>query len=149
MFRSVRLLFLSLLLTLPILGHASDTGFTRFDKHTVYHSVFSSTAIKPEIAEVYGITRAPNQMLVNVALVSNDRQLGGEPARVSGTVTNLMQQQRRLSFEAIDEGDVVYYIAPLRITDRDTLHFNLQVETEDGASSSYEVKFTKQVYVNN
>lgn len=148
MFRSVRLLFLSLLLTLPILGHASDTGFTRFDKHTVYHSVFSSTAIKPEIAEVYGITRAPNQMLVNVALVSNDRQLGGEPARVSGTVTNLMQQQRRLSFEAIDEGDVVYYIAPLRITDRDTLHFNLQVETEDGASS-YEVKFTKQVYVNN
>lgn len=153
MSRSVRFLCFSLFLSLSALASTGlaqndqELGFTRFDEHTVYHSVFSSTAIKPEIAEIYGITRAPNQMLINVALVSNERQVGGEPARVSGTVANLMQQQRQLKFRAIDEGDVVYYLAPVRVTDRDILHFTLRVEAEGGAPA-YEVKFSKRVYVN-
>lgn len=125
-----------------------EVGFTRFDEHTVYHSVFSSTAIKPEIAALYDITRAGNQMLINVALVPNDRQVGGEPARVSGSVSNLLQQRRELDFKTIDEGDVVYYLAPVRVTERDTLHFALRVEPENGAPA-YEVKFSKRVYVNN
>lgn len=149
MFRSVRLLclFLVFLASPAIAQNNQELGFTRFDEHTVYHSVFSSTAVKPDIAQLYNINRAANQMLVNVALVSNERQVGGEPARVSGTVTNLLQQQRQLKFTAIDEGDVVYYLAPVRITDRDTLRFELRVETEDG-TASYDVKFTKRVYVN-
>lgn len=154
MFKSLplRVLFF-VLATLPALTAAqnqevSETGLTRFDKHTVYHSVFSSTAIKPRIAELYGITRTGNQMLVNVALVSNDREFGGEAAKVSGSVSNLLQQRRELNFKTIDEGNVIYYLAPLRVTERDTLHFTLHVEPESGAPA-YEVKFSKRVYVNN
>lgn len=151
MFRSIHFFCVFVLAALSSTAMAQSSpelGFTRFEEHTVYHSVFSSTAIQPEIAQIHGITRAANQVLVNVALVSNDREVGGEPARVSGTVANLMQQQRELKFKTIDEGKVVYYLAPLRVTDRDTLHFTLQVEPESGARP-YEVKFTKRVYVNN
>lgn len=152
MFRSFPLLLLVFLSALPALSTAqnqrtTETGFTRFAEHTVYHSVFSSTAIRPEIAVLHGLTRAGNHMLVNVALVSNDRQFGGEPAHVSGSVSNLLNQRRELNFKTIDEGDVVYYLAPVRVTEQDTLHFTLKVAPESGASA-YEVKFTKRVYVN-
>lgn len=152
MFRSFLPLFLFFVSALPSLASAqnqspSETGLTRFADHTVYHSVFSSTAIKPEIAALHGITRAANQMLVNVALVSNSRQFGGEAAQVSGSVSNLLHQQRELKFKTIDEGDVVYYLAPLRVTEQDTLQFTLQVTPESGAPT-YEIKFTKRVYVN-
>ncbi|MGQ9424916.1 DUF4426 domain-containing protein [Gilvimarinus sp. F26214L] len=124
-----------------------ERGYSRFQDHTVYYSVFSSTSVTPDVARLHGITRGADQVLVNVALVSNDRAAGGEPAQVSGSATNLMQQRRELQFKAISEDPVVYYLAPLRVTNEEVIHFNLQVRPQN-ASRTYNVKFSKKLYVN-
>ncbi|MEX1033739.1 MAG: DUF4426 domain-containing protein [Cellvibrionaceae bacterium] len=121
-------------------------GYTRFSDHTVYHSVFNSTMVKPDVANLHRITRGKDRMLVNVALVTNGSTDGGLSARVSGSATNLMQQKKELAFKAIVEGDVTYYLAPLRITNEEIMHFALEV-TPEGAAEPYTVKFSKKLYV--
>jgi hypothetical protein len=121
-------------------------GFVRFAKHTVYYSIFNSTMVQPEVAQVHGITRGGNQMLVNVALVANDSHSGGQAAKVSGNVTNLMQQRRELKFQAIVEDNVTYYLAPLRITNEEVLNFTIDVAPK-GTTVPYKVKFSKKLYV--
>jgi hypothetical protein len=141
---------LMLCICAPLAGAQSGTnpgqGYTRFDEHTVYHSVFNSTMVQPDIAQLHQITRAGDRVLVNIALVANDKQGGGLAARVSGSATNLMQQRTALAFKAIDEGDVVYYLAPLRISNGEFIHFNIHVEPE-GTGGPYTIKFSKQLYV--
>lgn len=123
-----------------------ELGYTRFDHYTVYYSVFNSTEVEPDIARLHQITRAENQVLVNVALVANEGPDGGQAAEVSGRATNLMQQSRELDFKAIVEGDVIYYLAPLPITDEEVLNFSIEVDPR-GEAGPYTVKFSKKLYV--
>lgn len=123
-----------------------DLGYTRFDEYTVYYSVFNSTMVEPDIARLHQITRAENQVLVNVALVANEGPDGGQAAEVSGSVSNLMQQTRELKFKAIVEDNVIYYLAPLRITDEEILNFTIDVDPR-GQAGPYTVKFSKKLYV--
>lgn len=124
-----------------------DQGYTRFDEYTVYYSVFNSTMVKAEVARLHEITRGGNQALVNVALVANDSSTGGEAAKVTGSATNLMQQRRELKFAAITEDNVTYYLAPLRISDEEVVHFTIDVEPKGVKTRPYTVKFSKKLYV--
>lgn len=148
----VYLLFSSVLLNLGSLSAEAQTdsnpeqGYTRFDDYTVYHSVFNSTSVQADIARLHDITRAADQVLVNVALVANDSTEGGQAAKVGGSVRNLMQQRRELDFKTITEGSVTYYLAPLRITDEEVLHFSINVEASN-KTRPYTVKFSKKLYV--
>lgn len=123
-----------------------EQGYTRFDDYTVYYSVFNSTAVQADIAKLHQLTRAENQVLVNVALVANDSTKGGQAAEIDGSVSNLMQQRRELDFKTIAEGNVTYYLAPLRITDEEVLHFTIDVKADDKVRP-YTVKFSKKLYV--
>lgn len=147
----------SLLLSAALLLHSGsaifaqveqspEQGFVRFDKYTVYYSVFNSTMVQPDVAQVHGITRGEDQMLVNIAMVANDSPNGGQAAEISGSVSNLMQQRRELEFKAIVEDSVIYYLAPLRITNEEVLNFNIEVDPR-GEAGPYQVKFTKKLYV--
>jgi hypothetical protein len=127
--------------------HKPGGGFIRYDEHTVYYSVFNSTMVTPEIAQLHQITRGEDQMLVNIALVANDSVNGGQAAEVSGSVSNLMQQRRELKFKAIVEDDVVYYLAPLRVTNEEVLNFALEVRPTGGTGRTYQLKFSKKLYV--
>ncbi len=119
-----------------------------FGQHTVHFSVFNTTSISPEIAQLYNTVRSKDRVLINIAMVENANLLkGGQAATVSGTATNLLQQRQSLKFQTVHEGEVFYYIAEVRITNEDMLLFDVEV-TPEGSNESYRVKFRKTVYYN-
>jgi len=124
-----------------------EPAFQQFDGVTVHYSVFSSTSLLPAMAQQYGLVRGKDYVLLNIALVEDNNPGSGIPATVSGTATNLMQQQKQLAFQTIAEKTATYYIAPLRVTNEEIFHFEISVDPE-GKRGPYTVKFTKKLYVN-
>lgn len=145
------LLFMTLL---AVTSHA-QTGQAKpvetsqqFGEYTVHFSVFNSTFVSPEVARIYGLTRGKNQALVNISLTRtvDGKTTLGLPANVSGTATNLIQQQRSLSFKTIDEGDATYYLASVRHTNEEVINFDIQVQ-QDGSAVPFTVRFTRTLHI--
>jgi|SRR5690606_20887830 len=139
--------FFSLLLLCVRSASAETLTLQKFGDYTVHFSVFNSTFITPEVASVYKLTRARNLALVNISVTrSTDGATSlGLPAKVSGTATNLIQQQRSLAFQTINEGDATYYIAPLRHTNEEVMHFAIQVQP-DGVSAPFTINFSRNLH---
>ncbi len=136
------------LLLLPLSSLAQEEAreqqvYTQFGDVRVLHTVFSSSFLQPEVAATYGFKRAGNQMLVNVAVVRGETASGGLPVKLSGEVSNLMQQKKTLQFTEIHEKGAVYYLAPLRLDADEVLHFHFQVELD---GKHYDVNFDRKLY---
>ena len=118
-----------------------------FGDYRVYYSVFNSSFITPDVADLYGLTRGANRALVNISLVklSEDGNSLGLPAQVSGEARNLFAQSTPLRFIEIDEGDATYYLASFTFEDQDPLHFTINVGHE-AVRIPYEVKLTRTLY---
>lgn len=112
--------------------------------YTVHFSVFNSTFILPDIASAYKIKRSKNENLINIS-VTKKGEYGGLPASISGHVTNLMQQRKELAFITIKEKTVTYYLAPILVSGKEIVHFNIQV-TPQGETAPLDVTFTKTIY---
>ena len=135
-----------LMFSLP--STAEERVFTEFGDYKVLHTVFNSSFIQPDVAKTYNLTRGKDRALINVSVVK-DTAAGtsnGLAATITGTVSNLMQQTKTLEFQEISEQNAVYYLAPLRVSNEEVLHFTLQVLRE-GHSKPYTIKFTKKLYV--
>ncbi|GMG85928.1 DUF4426 domain-containing protein [Biformimicrobium ophioploci] len=102
-----------------------------FGDYRVIFSVFNSDFLTPEIASNYNLVRAKDRVYVNVAVVKKG-EAKGLPAKISGQASNLMQQRRPLEFIEVREKDAVYYLAPLRYNDEETLTFRIEVELPNG-----------------
>ncbi|SEA21794.1 DUF4426 domain-containing protein [Microbulbifer marinus] len=107
-----------------------------FGDYRVIYSVFNSEFIKPEIAQNYQLVRAKDRAFVNVSVVEKEGGKRGLSSEMSGTATNLIQQSRPLKFMEIREGDAVYYLAPLRFEDEETLTFNVEVKLPNGRTET-------------
>jgi len=103
-----------------------------FGDYRVIYSVFNSDFIQPDIAQKYQLARARDRAYVNVSVVKKDGGIHGLGAEISGNATNLIQQSRPLKFAEIREGDAVYYLAPLRFENEETLTFNVDVTLPNG-----------------
>lgn len=103
-----------------------------FGDYRVIYSVFNSEFVKPEIAQRYNLVRAADRVFVNVSVVKKEGGQKGLSSEMSGTATNLIQQSRPLKFVEINEGDAVYYLAPLRFDHEETLTFNIDVKLPGG-----------------
>lgn len=147
--RNSLLLLAGLLVTLCSSAAFADAKpYQDFGDYRVIYTVFNSSFIKPDIAKTYNITRGKNQALVNVSLIKNtaDGSTEGLPAKISGTVANLMQQQKVLKFVEVQEQNAVYYLAPLRFSNEEVLNFSIEVKTSANAKP-FELEFTKTLYV--
>lgn len=128
--------------------------YEKFDDVTVHYSVFNSTQIQANIAELNQLKRSSNTVLVNIAIIDNDAPHGGGiAAKISGYAANLMQQRRSLEFKEIRENGVVYYLASLRFNHEEMIHFTIDVEPllenkKTGTNKSRTIKFTKKLYKN-
>lgn len=114
-------------------------------EYRVHFSVMNTTKLPPAVAEAHGITRARDRALINVSLTRPDQPGYGQPAQVSGTATNLMQQSRQLEFREVREADAVYYIAPLEHIHEEVIHFDLSVQPE-GSEAPLEVRFKRKLH---
>lgn len=108
--------------------------------YTVHYSVFDSSFLLPDVAKAYGLVRGNGLYLVNISVNKQNAHFG-QAVKLEGTATNLMQQQKTLQFQAIDEGDATYYIAPLRVASPEVLHFALDIQAQPD-EEAFRVKFT-------
>lgn len=115
--------------------------------YRVLISNFNSDFLQPATADALGLTRAANQAIINIAVTRKDssgRYSLGLPAQVSGHSVNLMQQQKSLEFVEVAEQSATYYLAPVRITNEEVLHFSVTVQIDD---VSLPIAFTRTFYV--
>lgn len=117
---------------------------TTFPNYRIQHVVFNSTFVLPEVAQAYGLKRSKYESLVNISVYPSDAT-STLPATISGTATNLMQQQKTLNFKKIEEQDAVYYLAPVHVGNEELLHFSLAI-TPEGSAETLELKFSQTVY---
>lgn len=117
-----------------------------FKHYRVQHVVFNSTFIQEDIAKAYGLKRSKYESLLNISVYDKRSQktIATVPANISGTVKNLMQQQKSLNVIEINEKDTVYYLAPIRIANEELLHFELSITPE--GSEPLHVTFSQTVY---
>lgn len=137
----------ALMLTTCQLANAQSNAYEEFGNYRVFYSVFNSTFLQPDIAELHGFSRASNRALINIALIhsSDEGDSLGLPARVEGSAQNLIMQNKPLNFVEIRDGDAVYYLASFSFNNEEPLHFTVTVDHE-GTATPHEVKFTKTLY---
>ncbi|MHB0765617.1 DUF4426 domain-containing protein [Stutzerimonas sp. NM35] len=112
---------LTLLLAMPAWAERKHS----FGEYDIHYIAFNSGFLQPEIAAAAGLVRSKTQGVVNVSVLK-----AGKPsaALVSGTVKNLLGQDRPLTFRQLKEGeDAIYYLAQFPF-DAETLRFALTVQ---------------------
>ncbi len=117
---------------------------TDFAEYTVRHVVFNSTFVLPEVAKIYKLKRSKYESLLNISVYKKG-EAGSIPATISGTVKNLMQQQKVLDIKEIEEKNAVYYLSPVRVANEELLHFELIIRP-NGSQQDLTVKFSQKVY---
>ncbi len=122
---------------------AAADQFKEFDGVEVHYIVVNTLFLQPEVAAKYGVVRASDRAIVNLSVLGEDG--GAIPGEVTGSTINLLSQTAPLQFAVINEGDSIYYIAPLRYTDQDVLRFRVTVRVHDRAPMDLE--FQQQMYV--
>ena len=115
----------------------------KFGDIEVHYVVVNSSFLDPAVASRYGVQQGKDRAFVNLSVLdANGKSLD---ATVTGTTLNLLNQESVLSFNEIKEADSIYYIAPLRFTDRDTLRFRIDVVLTGRAPMR--VEFQQQMFI--
>ncbi len=112
------------------------------------YSVVPTLDLAPEVARQYGLTRSSGRALLNIAL---RRTLAdGSDTAVAGTVraaaTNEAGQRQELRLREVREGDAIYYLAEVRVSDGDTLRYELEASV-DGSPQPVAVRFSQPYFV--
>jgi hypothetical protein len=92
--------------------------------------------------------RSDSRIMLNVSILRKQDVGMGTPVSggVSASAINLNGQLRGMAMREIREGDAIYYIGELAITDAETLIFTIDV-TPLNEASRFTVRFKKQFFV--
>ncbi len=139
---------LALLLAL-IAGNAMAENAKEFGDYVVHYNAFRSDTLSADIAKKYNLTRRNNRAIVNIAVLKKVMHTTGKPtaAKISGHVSNLTGQLKKLAFREIREGNAIYYLSETKFTDGEFLKFELKI-TPEGESQPARLKFDKRFFTN-
>ena len=130
-------LVLCLLLALPAVAERKQT----FGELDVHYSVFNSSFLQPDVAAAVGLPRSKTVGVLNIAALKGGQ---GQPAKVSGSVKNLLGQTSELQFKQVLESGAVYYLAEFPLRQREMLTFSINVQIGDGAPHT--LTFNQEVF---
>jgi len=119
-----------------------------FGNFVVHFNALTTDQLTPEIASEYSIVRSRNRALLNVS-IQRKLDAGGTEAvtgAVAASAVNLNGQLRNLLMREIREGDAVYYIAEMPVSNSESLIFTVDV-TPQNEASRFTVRFQKQFFV--
>jgi len=118
-----------------------------FGDYVLHFNAIRTDELKPEVAKAYSITRSRNRALLNVSMVRKTDSSPGRPVpgSVSAQAVNLTGQLKNLSLREITEGDAVYYIGDVAISDGETLVFTVDA-TPINETRRFSVRFTRQFF---
>ena len=119
-----------------------------FGDYVVFFNAIRTDQLTPEVARDYGIVRSKSRVLLNVSI--HRKGDGGRTTAVTGAVAasaiNLTGQLKTMTLREIPEGDAIYYIGELAVTDGEVLIYTVDV-TPSNESSRFTVRFKKQFFV--
>jgi hypothetical protein len=126
----------------------SATSSSRdFGNYVLYFNAIRTDALTPEIAKKNNIARSANRALVNISISKKAAGTPGVP--VSGNVTvqavNLNGQFKDLTVREVREGDAIYYIGDVAVSNDETLVFTVDA-TPVNETSPLSVRFQRQFY---
>jgi hypothetical protein len=132
-----------------LLAMLALTGATRaesrqFGDYDAHYSVFASSFLQPAVASAYGIVRANDRAVLNIAL--RQRSLDkAVAARVTGTRGDLIYKHP-LEFREVREDGAIYYLADFPFLNDETLYFEVDIGPEED-SGTLKLRFEKVLYV--
>jgi hypothetical protein len=114
-------------LLLMLLAPASRAEMRQYGSFEVHYSVFASSFLQPDIAAAYGIVRAKDRALVNIAVRRGTRDAATVSAVLSGTRGDLIRKMP-LEFREIREDQALYYIAEFGFVSGETQYFDIAIQ---------------------
>ena len=140
-----KLLFISALSLASLNSYAENSK--EFGDYVIHYNAFRSDTISPEVAKQYGLTRANNRVLINIAVLKKVMDTTGKPtsSKVTGHASNLTGQLKNLEFKTITEGNAIYYLANTTISDGEFLKFDIKI-TPEGETHAARLRFDKRFF---
>ena len=141
-----RLLALAALL-LSIHWQNAHAEMRQYGRYEVYYSLFATDFLRPEIARAYGLVRANDRALLNIAVRRTEPTGGSVPIKavVEGTRSDLIHK-RELQFQEIVEEAAIYYLVEFPFRNEETHYLELRIHPE-GDSSTLDLRFNQTLFV--
>lgn len=130
---------LLMLLSMPLHAEQKQT----LGPWDVHYLAFNATFLTPEIARSYGIERSRFTAIINVSVLDKQDQ-AAQQVTIEGNARNLLGQNRQLSFKRIQDGDAIYYFAPLTIRNEDLWRFQITIRQ---GNEQQQLRFEQTFYV--
>ena len=118
-----------------------------FGDFEVHYMVMPSSELDKEVARQYGIPRSRQLGYITLSVLKKgvDVMPVAWNAEITGTLANLIGQQKTLSFKRIQETGALYFFTTFDYLDDNIYRFNIQV-TPEGDKREYDLKFSKHLY---
>jgi hypothetical protein len=117
--------WLGLCLTATALAGA---GHRTEGEYQVHYAVIPTTELSPDVADTYGLVRARDRALMNIAVTrdvdGDPSSVHGVPVRIEGRRSNLLQSHP-MTFREVREGNAVYYLSTFRFQHRERWFIDL------------------------
>lgn len=118
---------------------------SRIGDITIRATALQTSALAPEVASQYGITRDDRTVMLLVGVRQGpDAQETALPADITATVTHLSGQRQPVTLRELRSGDLLDYVGTVETSLPDTLRFDISIVREGGASST--MQFSREFY---
>jgi hypothetical protein len=143
---SVALIAIALMLFLLLVprhgrGQSQDVG-----EFVVHYSAISTQQLPADTALQYGITRADDRGLLNIAVEAKHADAAMVRANVSATVSDLTGHTQTVRFRETNENGAFDYLGEFPLSGSGSYLFTVNV-TPPGGGHAYVVKFNRDYIV--
>lgn len=134
------------LLWLALLNVAEAEQMQLFGDYEVHYSLVNTRHVPAQVAKAYGLVRAGNRMLLNIAVRKRlgNQQTTAQPAELTGRRNDLMRTYD-LKFTEVKERDAVYYISEFKVINQEFSRFTIDLQISP--QESFTLEFEKTMYV--
>ena len=144
---SVALIAIALMLVLLLVPrHGRGQSTQDLGDYVVHYSAISSQQLPADAAAQYGIARASNRGLLNVAVEAKRGDAAMVRANVSAIVSDLTGHAQPVQFHETNENDAFDYLGEFPLNGSGSYLFTLNV-TPPGAAHTYVVRFNRDYVV--
>ena len=135
-----------MLLLLLIPRHSHGQSAQDLGDYLVHYSAISTQQLPAEAAAQYGIVRAGNRGLLNIAVEAKHGDAAMVHAAVSATVSDLTGHAQPVRFHETNENGAFDYLGEFPLNGSGSYLFTVNV-TPPGAAHAYVVRFNRDYVV--
>jgi hypothetical protein len=144
---SIALVAIALMLFLLLVPRHSQGQSTQdLGDYVVHYSAISTQQLPADAAAQYGIERAGNRGLLNIAVQAKRGDTAMVRANVSATVSDLTGHAQPVRFHETSENDAFDYLGEFPLNGSGSYVFTVNV-TPPGAAHAYVLRFNRDYIV--